>query len=87
MPSAAPGSVRLWTASTTISASSASIMTLLTRSNPFCKPNEQIRKPATTTSSVQSVISPGFESIAPNSPTTDSVSIPAWNAPVRNLPK
>ena len=87
MPSAAPGSVRLCIASTMMSASSASIIILLTRSRPFCRPSEQTRKPTITTSSVHIAISPVFESIAPNSAVTEAVSIPAWKLPVRNLPK
>ena len=63
MPSAAPGSSRLWTASTIMSASSASIMTLVMRSKPFCTPKLQIKKPATTTMTMKIVISPGDESI------------------------
>ena len=70
-----------------MSTSRQSIMTFVTRSRPFCRPKEQTRKPATTTTSAQSAISPGEESIAPKALATSSVLMPEWNAPVRNLPK
>ena len=51
-------------------------MTFVTRSRPFCRPKEQTRKPATTTTSAQSAISPGEESIAPKALATSSVLMP-----------
>ena len=77
MPSPAPGSVRLCTASTTISASSASIITFETRSSPFCRPKLQSRNPLTTTATARTPISTGEDRSAPNMEETVSVSIPA----------
>ena len=48
---------------------------------------QQTREPTITTNSVHITISPGFDSIVPNSAVTEAVSIPVWKLPVRNLPK
>ena len=87
MPSAAPERVRLWTASTRIRHSSASIITFVTRSRPFCRPKLHTISPATTTISVNSAMEPGLLSMVPNIPEISSVLIPAWKLPVRNLQK
>ena len=58
-----PGSITLFTASTTISASRASIIHLVMRSTPFCRPMEQIRKPSTTTTTIQKPMVTGWLSM------------------------
>ena len=63
---------RLLTASTTMMASRAIIMTLVTRSRPFCRPLAHTRMPSTTTNTIQKVITPGLASISVNLPATCS---------------
>ena len=87
MPSFAPESVRLCTASTTISASSASIMNFDMRSRPLLRPKLHTIKPTTTTSSVHSAISPGDERSAVNTELLASADMPLPKTPVMNLPK
>ena len=44
--------------------SSAIIMTLVTRSRPFCRPLAQTRMPNATTKTIQNAITPGSASIS-----------------------
>ena len=61
----------------TMIASSASIITLVTRSRPLCSPNELIKKPATTTITMQMAMTPGWLSISGNAASTPAVSSPS----------
>ena len=63
---------RLLTASTTMMASRAIIMTLVTRSRPFCRPLAHTRMPSATTNTIQKVITLGLASISVNLPATCS---------------
>ena len=87
MPSPAPERVRLWMASTTMRTSNASIMTFVTRSNPFSRPKLHTRKPTMTTATARTPISRGEESILPKTALTSSVTIPLWKEPKAKRPK
>ena len=69
-PSFAPGMNRLLTASATMITSRAIIMTLVTRSRPFCRPLAHTKMPSATTNTIQKVITPGSASISVNLPAT-----------------
>ena len=87
MPSAAPERVRLWMASTRMRTRRASIMTFVTRSNPFSRPKLHTRKPTMTTATARTPISRGEESIWPKTALTSSVAIPLWKEPKAKRPK
>ena len=70
-----------------MSTSSASIMPLVMRSRPFCRPKLHTMKPASTTTSVQMAISPGEDRRLPKTALTASVAMPLEKVPVRNLKK
>ena len=53
--------------------SSAIIMTLVTRSRPFCRPLAQTRMPNATTKIIQNAMTPGSASISPKAFVTCSV--------------
>ncbi len=76
-PSFAPGMKKLCTASATMMASNAIIMTLVTRSSPFCKPMTQTAMPSTTTTSIQNAIVAWLASISVNAAPTCSVLTPS----------
>ena len=44
--------------------SRAIIMTLVTRSKPFCRPRAQTKMPNTTTTTIQNAMMPGLASIS-----------------------
>ena len=77
MPSDAPGKNRLFTASTTMMTIRATIIHLVMRSTPFCKPKEQITKPSTTMMSIQMVMVTGWPSIPEK-----ALSMPALSSPL-----
>ena len=87
MPSPAPGSSRLFTASTSINMISAVIIKVLSFSRPFWSPLLQIRNPASIVRIVKKLISTGLESMVLNTPPTSSAVMPGVKVPVTNLTK
>ena len=52
--------------------SRAIIMTLVTRSKPFCRPRAQTKMPNTTTTTIQNAMMPGLASISVKALATSS---------------
>ena len=61
---------KLFTARTIISMKSPIIMYFVMRSSPFCRLNEQIKKPIMTAAAMHTSISAGSEQKLPNSAAT-----------------
>ena len=56
-------------------------MALVMRSTPFCRPMEQIKKPSTTTTTIQKPMVTGWLSMPEKASATWSVSMPSsWPA-------
>ncbi len=68
MPASAPGSVTARTTKTTRMAKSASIITLVMRSTPFCRPMRQMRMATRQATSIHPINSAGFASMASKIP-------------------